>query len=192
MNSTYECTCGLLRREFCGRAYSSWSLPRPGPRPRRYWRRRLVRPLVNTGDGGEATCSGSVALIAMLGLALLEAYYLPRQHSNNLIHDNEVASLWVMRASLPMLLWSWFICRTHFISRRSHLVLLIYGALVWLLSCLPTLLYPPKLWVLSAFHSSTYFNLYSRSTALQISIFHKVNTFIFETCEPGSFKSTVT
>lgn len=112
-----------------GRAYSSWSLPRPGPRPGRYWRRRLVRPLVNTGDGGDATCSGSVALIAMLGLALLEAYYLPRQHSNNLIHDNEVASLWVMRASLPMLLWSWFICRTHFISRRSHLVLLIYSAL---------------------------------------------------------------
>lgn len=64
----------------------------------------------------------------MLGPALLEAYYLPRQHSNNLIHDNEVASLWVMRASLPMLLWSWFICRTHFISRRFHLVLLIYGA----------------------------------------------------------------
>ncbi|MPC41233.1 hypothetical protein E2C01_034820 [Portunus trituberculatus] len=129
LNSRNDCTCGLLRREFGGRAYSSWSLPRPGPRPRRYWRRRLVRPLVNTGDGGEATCSGSVALIAMLGLALLEAYYLPRQHSNNLIHDNEVASLWVMRASLQMLLWSWFICRTHFISRRSHLVLLIYGAL---------------------------------------------------------------
>lgn len=87
-----------------------------------------MRPLVNTGDGGGATCSGSVALIAMPGPAPLEAYYLPRQHSNNLIHDNEVASLWVMRASLPMLLCSCFICPTHFISRRSHLVLLIYGA----------------------------------------------------------------
>lgn len=132
--------------------------PRPGPSPGRYWRRRLVRPLVNTGDGGEATCSGSVALIAMLGLALLEAYYLPRQHSNNLIHDNEVASLWVMRASLPMLLWSWFICRTHFISRRFHLGLLIYEAPSPATSLRPFFLPLPRLQycllsLLSAFNS---------------------------------------